>query len=299
MPSRPFRRLLVSIAIGSVTLAAGYPVAAAPSSPVIVVAAENFYGDIVGQIGGDHVAVTSIVSDPNIDPHEYETNARDAAAVANARLIIQNGLGYDAFMDRLEAASPNSQRKLIVVSELTGHKKGDNVHLWYDPATIPKVAQVVLEALVQIDSANAPSYRNWYRAFQASLPPLTQAIADLRAQHAGTAVGATEPVFGYMAQAIGLNVITPVKFQKAIEEGEDPPAAALAQMEDQVRKHQVRLLLYNIQTVSPITKRVQELAKRQGVPVVGVSETEPPGKTFQQWMLTQLEQVRAALAQGK
>ena len=117
---------------------AAHPASGAPSSPaIVVVAAENFYGDIVGQIAGDHVRVTSIISDPNVDPHEYETNPRDAAAVANARLVVQNGLGYDAFIDHLVAASPNPQRKLIVVSELTGHVKGDNVHLWYDPATIP------------------------------------------------------------------------------------------------------------------------------------------------------------------
>jgi zinc/manganese transport system substrate-binding protein len=293
----------VVAAIGAIGLGfLGVPIAA-PAAPaasrVVVVAAENFYGDIVGQIGGDHVAVTSIISDPNVDPHEYESNARDAAAVANARLIIQNGLGYDAFLDRLMKASPNPQRKLIVVAELTGHKKGDNLHLWYDPPTIPKLAQTILEALVQMDPGNAKSYQNWYRAFQASLPPLTQAIAALKGQYAGTPVAATEPVFGYMAQATGLNVITPMEFQKAIEEGEDPPAAAIAQMEDHLKKHQVKLLLYNTQTVSPITTRVQQLAKQAGVPVVGVSETLPPGKSFQGWMLSQLEQVRTALSQGK
>ena len=271
--------------------------AAAPSARIVVVAAENFYGAIVGQLGGDHVAVTSIISDPNVDPHEYESSAKDAAAVANARLVIQNGLGYDAFMDRLMKASPNPQRRLIVVADLTGHRKGDNVHLWYDPPTIPKVAQTVYEALVQIDPGDAASFRNRYRAFQASLPPLTQAIDGLRAQYTGTPVAATEPVFGYMARATELNVITPVAFQKAIEEGGDPPATALAQMEDQLKQHQAKVLLYNTQTVSPITTRVQQLAKKVGVPVVGVSETEPPGKSFQQWMLSQLERLRIALGQ--
>jgi zinc/manganese transport system substrate-binding protein len=273
--------------------------AAAPAGRVVVVAAENFYGDIVGQLGGDHVAVRSIISDPNVDPHEYESSARDAAAVADARLVIQNGLGYDAFVDRLLKASPNPQRRLIVVADLTGHHKGDNVHIWYDPPTMPKVAQTVYEALLQLDPGNATSFRNWYRAFQASLPPLTQAIDRLRAQYAGTAVAATEPVFGYMAQATGLNVITPVAFQKAIEEGDDPPAAAMAQMEDQLKQHQAKVLLYNTQTVSPITTRVRQLAKQAGVSVVGVSETEPPGKSFQTWMLSQLEQLRTALGQGR
>jgi len=300
MLSRQFVRGLAGPAMASALALTAYPASGAPSPPaIVVVAAENFYGDVVGQIAGDHVRVTSIISDPNVDPHEYETNARDAAAVANARLVIQNGLGYDAFIDHLVAASPNPRRKVIVVAQLTGHVKGDNVHLWYDPATIPEVAQAILDALVQIDPGSATSYRNWYKAFQASLVPLHQAIAGIKAQYAGTPVAFTEPVFGYMAAALGLKVLTPLAFQKAIEEGEDPPASALAQMEDQLRQHQVKALLYNTQTVSPITTRVQQLAKSVGVPVVGVSETEPPGKSYQQWMLAQLEQLRLALGQGR
>jgi zinc/manganese transport system substrate-binding protein len=300
MPSSRTRWVAMIALVGMTLLGAPRTVpAASVASRIIVVAAENFYGDIVGQIGGDHVAVTSIISDPNVDPHEYESSARDAAAVANARLIIQNGLGYDAFLDRLMKASPNPQRKLILVAELTGHKKGDNVHLWYDPPTIPKVAEAVLQTLLEIDPGNATSYRNWYRAFQVTLPALPQAIAALKAQYAGTPVAFTEPVFGYMAEAIGVRVITPIAFQKAIEEGEDPPAAAVAQMEDQLKQRQAKVLLYNTQTVSPITTRIQELAKKAGVPVVGVSETEPPGKSFQQWMLSQLDALRAALAAGK
>lgn len=286
--------------LGTGMLAAPQPARAVPAAArVVVVAAENFYGDIVGQIGGDHVAVTSIINDPNVDPHEYETRAKDAAAVADAGLVIQNGLGYDAFMDKLLAASPNPKRKLIVVSELTGHKKGDNVHIWYDPPTSPKLAQAILEALVRIDPGNATAYRNRYRAFESSLPAVTRAIAAMRGQYAGTPVAATEPVFGYMAQAIGLNVITPIAFQRAIEEGEDPPAAAIAQMEEHLKKRQVKMLIYNVQTVSPITTRVRQVAKQSGVPVVPVSETLPAGKSFQQWVLSELEQIRQALGSAK
>ena len=171
------------------------------------------------------------------------------------------------------------------------------MHLWYDPATIPRVAQVILDALVQIDPGNAPSYRNRYKAFQASLA--NEPIAGIKAQYRGAPVACTEPVFGYMAAALGLNVLTPLSFQKAVEEGEDPPASALAQMEDQLRQHQVKVLLYNTQTVSPITTRIQQMARSVGVPVVGVSETEPPGTSFQQWMLSQLEPLRLALGRGK
>jgi len=272
---------------------------AAPPSRIGVVAAENFYADIVAQIAGDHVALTSILSDPNVDPHVYESSVKDAVAVANARLVIQNGLGYDTFIDRLIAASPSRRRTLIVVARLTGHKPGDNVHLWYDPPTIPKVARAVVEFLTQADPGSAASYRDRYRLVQRSLEPLTQKIAALNARHAGTPVAATEPVFGYMAHAIGLNVLTPPAFQKPIEEGQDPPAAAVARMLDQLRTHQVKVVLYNTQTISPITVRVRQLAKEAGVPVVGVSETEPPGKSFQQWMLGQLDAVDAALTGGK
>jgi zinc/manganese transport system substrate-binding protein len=269
------------------------------ASRIVVVAAENFYGDIVGQIGGDHVAVTSIITDPNVDPHEYETSAKDAAAVANASLVIQNGLGYDAFMDKLLAASPNPKRKVLVVANVTGHKKGDNQHIWYDPPTLPKVAQAILDALVQVDPANATSYRNWHRAFQASLAPFNRAVAALKAQAAGTPIAVTEPIFAPMAASTGLKIITPLEFQKAIEEGEDPPAAALARMEDQLKKHKAKVLIYNGQTVSPITTRVLNLARQVGVPVVVVTETLPPGKSFQQWMVSQVEAVLAALGPGK
>lgn len=300
MPSSRARCVVMIAIVGVGVLGAPRAVPAAPvPSRIIVVAAENFYGDIVGQIGGDHASVTSIISDPSVDPHEYVTNAKDGAAVANARLVLLNGIGYDDFMNRLLAASPNPRRKVIVVAELTGHRKGDNLHLWYDPPTIPKVAEVVMETFVQIDPGDAAFFRNRYGAFRASLLPLTQAIASIKASYSGAPVACTEPVFGYMAAALGLNVLTPIEFQKAIEEGEDPPAWGLARMEDQLKAHQVRVLLYNTQAVSPIATRVRELAKRAGIPVVGVSETEPPGTSFQQWMLFQLDALRAALAGGK
>src|SRR5438309_156882 len=280
-----------------ILMALGAPVAsgaAAAPSRVAVVAAENFYGDLVGQIGGDHVAVTSIIVDPSVDPHEYEVSAKDGAAVANARLVIQNGLGYDSFMARLTKASPRRDRKLIVVGSLMGRKDGDNPHVWYDPATMPRLAQVVADTLVGLDPANAASYRSWLGAFTASMKRLNDEVARLRARYAGTPVGATEPVFGYMSDALGLRVLTPRAFQKAVEEGEEPPAAAVVQMEDQLRTHRVRVLLYNLQTVTPITTKVRQRAKHLGIPVVGVTETEPPGKTYQQWMLGQLAQLDAA-----
>jgi len=261
-----------------------------------VVAAENFYADVVGQIAGDHVTITSIISDPNVDPHEYETNARDAAAVAQASLVVMNGLGYDDFVTRLMKASPNPARKVIVVQALTGHRDGDNPHVWYDPSTMPTVAQAVTDALTQVDPTDARSFHGWLGLFQRSLRPLTDKIAALRARYSGAPVAVTEPVFGYMAAAVGLRVLTPEAFQRAVEDGDEPPASAIAQMDDQLRTHQVKVLLYNIQTVTPITTKVQQRARQLGIPVVGVSETEPLGKSYVQWMLAQLDALDASLA---
>ena len=274
--------------------------AAAPgATKPVIVAAENFYGDVVAQIAGNRATVISIVSDPNADPHEYESSAVDAAEIARASLVVMNGLGYDDFVTRMMKASPNPTRRLINVERLTGHKTGDNVHLWYDPATMPTVAQTVTDDLVLIDPANSLYYRDWLNRFLGSLGPLHQKIAEMRAKYARVPVAFTEPVFGYMAEAIGLRVLTPGAFMRAVEEGNDPPASAIAQNEDQLRTHQVKVLLYNLQTVTRITTNVQKLAKELGIPVVGVSETEPRNRTFQDWQLSQLESLDAALGGSK
>jgi zinc/manganese transport system substrate-binding protein len=188
---------------------------------------------------------------------------------------------------------------VIVVARLTGHREGDNPHLWYAPGTMPTVAQEIVEALIRADPENAASYRDRHRIFRESLRPLMRAVADLRDRHAGAPIAVTEPVFNYMAEAAGLDVRTPGAFQKAVEEGVDPPAGAMAQMEDQLKQRQVGALLYNTQTVSPVTARLRQLADRLGIPVIGVSETEPFGKSYQQWMVGQVEQLDAALGQRK
>ncbi len=297
--STHLKALGVTVAGGLALLFATSSAPTAPLPRIPVVAAENFYGDIVQQLVGDHVSVTSIMSDPNVDPHAYETNAKDAAAVADARLVIRNGLGYDSFVDHLLAASPNPHRMVIVVAALTGHKEGDNPHVWYAPSTMPQVAQAVVDALSQADPQNAVFYQARHRVFQESLRPLTRAVAQIHDRHMGAPIAATEPIFDYMARALGLRVMTPEAFQKAIEDGVDPPAAALAQMEDQLKKRQVRVLVYNTQTASSVTRRLRQLAEHLGIPVVGVSETEPPGKSYMQWMVGQLEQLDDALSKRK
>jgi zinc/manganese transport system substrate-binding protein len=294
-----FGRLAAMLVVGALCLAPVAPSAGAEPRGILVVAAENFYANVTAQIAGDHVRLTSILSDPNVDPHEYETNSTDAQSIANARLVIQNGLGYDDFIDHLAKASPNKNRTIIVVAQLTGHKQGDNPHLWYQPGTMPEVARAVSGYLAGIDPANARFYHERTGLFIQSLRPLNDKVASLRRRFRHAPVACTEPVFGYMAEAIGLDVQTPEEFQKAIEEGEDPPARAIATMEDQLRAHKVKVLIYNLQTVTPITTRIQQLAKQAGVPIIGVSETLPPGKSYQEWMVSQLSALDTALTTGK
>lgn len=273
------------------------PAGAAPAR-IPVVAAENFYGDVIGQIGRDRVLVTSIISDPNADPHEYASNTRDMTAIARARLVIINGIGYDGFMAKPLHATPNRAREIIDVGRLAGRKEGDNPHLWYDPTTMLNFARAVTEFFVRIDAANARSYRNRLVSFETSYKPFTDKVAALRTRFPGTPVGATEPIFGYMAGALGWKILTSREFQKAVEEGEDPPARAVAEMEDHFRRHAVKLLVYNVQTVSPVTERIRKDAGRLGIPVVGVSETLPPGLSYQRWMLKQLDELEQAAAKA-
>jgi zinc/manganese transport system substrate-binding protein len=260
-----------------------------------VTGAENFYADVLHQLGGPHLKVYSFLSDPNADPHQYESNAGNAKAVADSRLVIENGLGYDAFMDKLLRASPREGRVVINVQQLIGAADGSNPHLWYDPTVMPRVAQAAAGALSKVDPANAGRYQEGLEAFQAAFAPVSSQVAQLKQSRSGTPVAFTEPVFGYMAGAIGLVVKSPPEFMHAVEEGNDPPAAAVAQEQDLITKHQVNALFYNSQTVTKVTARVRDLAVANRVPLVGVSETEPPGKTYQQWQLSTLREVGDAL----
>lgn len=298
----PTRRALLGAAAGLGALAlagrtAGtrwFERAAAAPARIPVVAAENFYGDVVGRIAAGRVLLTSIISDPNVDPHEYASSTRDMAAIARARLVIVNGMGYDGFMTKLLRATPNPQREVMDVGKLVGRRQGDNVHLWYDPAVMLAFARAVTGFFVRIDAANARSYQNRRLLFEASYKPFTEKVAAMRARLPGTPVGATEPIFEYMAEALGWRILTSKEFQKAVEEGQDPPARAVADMEDQLRKHEIKLLVYNVQTVSPVTERIRKDAGRLGIPVVGLSETLPPGLSYPRWMLTQLDELEQA-----
>jgi zinc/manganese transport system substrate-binding protein len=268
-----------------------------PADPgaITVSAGENFYGDILHQLGGSKLKVYSFISDPNADPHQFEAAPANAKAVADSRLVIENGLGYDAFIDHLLKASPNSQRVVINVQQLIGAPDGVNVHVWYDPTVMPKVAQAAADALATVDPANAGLYRSNLATVLASLKTVTDRVAALRPKVQGMPIAFTEPVYGDMAAALGLDVKTPEAFMKAVEQGNDPPSSAVAAEQDLITKHEVKVLLYNSQTVTKVTQRVHDLATQNNVPVVGISETAPPGSSYLQWQLDELGQVATAL----
>jgi zinc/manganese transport system substrate-binding protein len=273
----------------------GLGVASAHAEPVNIVAAENFYGDVAQQVGGANVKVTSILTNPDQDPHLFEASASTARDIAGARIVIYNGADYDPWMSKLLAASRASGRTTIEVAKLVGKKTGDNPHLWYDPATMPAVAKALAAQLARLDPEHRGDYEARRDAFEASLKPLDDKIAALRQQYGGTTVTATEPVFGYMADAIKLKVRNQ-RFQLAIMNNTEPSASEIAAFQKDLRTRAVKVLLYNNQTSEKLTERMRAIAKDSGVPVVGVSETEPDGAKYQDWMLSQLTALETGLS---
>ena len=274
-----------------------FAIARAEADPIAVVAAENFYGDVAAQIGGNAVAVTSILSNPDDDPHLFEASPAVARSLAGAKLVIYSGADYDPWMEKLLKASKAANRRVIVVADLVHRKAGDNPHIWYDPKTMPVFARAFAAVLVAEDAAHKADYESRLAAFLDSLKPIDDHVARLKAKYTGTPVTATEPVFGYMADAIGL-VMRNKPFQLAIENDAEPTAPQVAAFENDLKKHAVKVLFYNSQATEELTKRLQTLADDSHVPVVGVTETEPPGVTFQAWMAGQLDALDKALADG-
>jgi zinc/manganese transport system substrate-binding protein len=265
-----------------------------PSGKLGVVAAENFWGDIAQQIGGNTVQVTSIISDPNTDPHEYESSARDGAAVAGASFVIQNGAGYDEFFNKLLAATPKSDREVLDVATVVGAGHDANPHLWYSPEYVLRAAQAIQEQLATEDPSHAAAYRSNLATFRQGEQQVVDVIDEIKSKYAGQAIAYTERVPGYLVGAAGLRLGTPASFSQAIEDGSDPSPADVAAFDAALKDHKVKALLYNAQVTSPTTQRLRDLARNSGVPIVGVTETMPPGaKNFQTW---QADQARALLA---
>lgn len=263
---------------------------------VNIVAAENFYGDIAKQIGGAHVQVMSILSKPEQDPHLFEASPATARALAKASIVVYNGVDYDPWMRALLNGSPSPKRMEIVVGDLLGRKAGVNPHLWYDPKTAPLVARAMTRTLNKVDPVHAADYDAHLRFFETSLDPITAKIASIRKLHAGVSVTATEPVFGYMAAALGLKMRNE-RLQLAVMNGTEPSAREVAAFESDLKTHNVSILFYNQQASSAAAKYLLDIATAAHVPVVGVTETEPAGATYQSWMLGQLDAVEKALRQ--
>lgn len=262
------------------------------------IGAENFYADVIKQIGGSRVAALGIINNPSTDPHSYESSTRDASAVASAALVVQNGLGYDAFMNKLEAASPNKGRMVIDVGAALGYKTGDNPHLWYNPSTMPRVAALIAAALARRDPADKALFQANLRRFDAALTAWTGRIAALRRRFKGAPVAVTEPVFDYAASAVGLNVLTPSSFQLAVMEGNDPSLQDVQTEQNLFTQNKVKVFIYNQQAVVPITAKLLALARAHHIPVVGVYESMPRGKNYQGWMLAEMEALDRALSHG-
>ncbi len=277
----------------------GGPSPASTAAPIAVLGTENFYADLLGEIGGARVTAASLLNDPNTDPHAFESSTQAAVLVADAQLVIVNGLGYDTFMDKILGASPNPARTVINVQQLLGLADGANAHIWYEPATMPRVADAAAAALARIDPANAVYFQGREAIFLDSLTAVAAKIAAMKTRFSGLPVAFTEPVAGYIAIAIGLRVLSPDGFQKSIEDGTDPAPADVAGESDLLTGKQVRALLYNSQVTTPITSQMHDLAVANGIPVVGFAETIPgTDARFIDWQIAQLNQLEQALASG-
>lgn len=285
----PFLACVALVALSSAAFA-GTPAFA-------VVAAENFYGDIAKQVGGEDVAVTSILSNPEQDPHLFETSPSVARAVASARMIISNGMEYDPWMDHLIEASRSARRVDINVASLVGRKAGENPHIWYQPETMLILARALCSSYQAIDAAHAAGYAQRLARFEASMVPVKARTVALRPRLAGLQVAATEPVFGYMIAALGM-VSRDQGFQLAVMNGTEVSASQVEGFENDLKTRRVRLLIFNRQARDEVADHMKAIAMQSGVPVVGASETEPVGVTYQTWIMNEMDAISKAASAG-
>jgi zinc/manganese transport system substrate-binding protein len=290
------------IGLGAMLVIAGCGSTSNPVRPgtLAVVAAENEYGNVAAQIGGKDVSVTSVESNPNTDPHTYEVSPSVAQEIGAAQVIIQNGIGYDAYMTRIESASPSTIRKVINVQHLLGLPDSTpNPHLWYDPTTMPKVANALAADYAALKPSDASYFSANAAKFIASLNPWLQALASFKSQYTGTPVATTEPVADYMLQAAGADNLTPFAFQLAVMNGVDPSPQDVSLQTSLLNQHKVNVLVYNQQVTDTLTQTFISAAQSAKIPVIGVYETMPtPGYTYQSWMLAEVNALRKAVADG-
>lgn len=293
---RPPRAALLAIAILAMSL--GRVQAAARSGPVEAVGIENEYADVIAQIGGAAVRVSAVETDPNTDPHSFEISPRIVARFASAELIVENGLGYDSWVDRIIAATPNPLRKVIVAQRVLGlPERTPNPHLWYDPKTMPAVAKAIADDLSALRPDQTASFRTNLAKFDASLKPWLDAIASFKTKYDHTPVAVTEPVANYLLLEAGCDIATPPGLQAAIMNGTDPSPQDVTMQDRLLTGRKVKAFIYNRQVTDTLTQSFLALAKKNGIPVIGVYETMPtPGFDYQSWMLAEMEALRRAVA---
>ena len=276
----------------------------ASSNGVIqVVAAENFWGSLVSQIGGTHVNVTSIVTDPNADPHEYESNAADAIKIANAQFVIVNGAGYDIWALQLIDASASSNQVVLNVQEFINQTISANPHFWYSPYYVNDTVAEMYKILCAIEPSATAYFAQQYTILKdgngpndVSLSTYNARIDEIKQDFAGVKVGSTESIFVYLANATGLDLVSPSAFMEAVSEGNDPPAQSIVQFDNLITNGTIAMLVYNEQTVTPLTSSIKALAAQYNIPIVGITETiQPPDVTFQTWMNSELLAIQNAL----
>ena len=300
---RPVAILLLAVTAAVIATAAaawsGRP-ASAPGAggKIVAVGAESQYADVIAQVGGKYVQASAIMSNPSTDPHSFEASIAVAREVGNAKLVVQNGVGYDAFMDTIESAAPGSGRTVINVQQLLRLPDSTaNPHLWYDPAAMPRVADSVAAALAAIQPSHKAYFEANAAAFKHSLGALTAAIASFKAAYPGTEVATTEPVADYLLAALGTDDLTPWAFQADVMNGVDPSPQSVAAQRALLSGHKVKVLLYNQQVTDTLTESFITLAERNHIPVIGVYETMPePGYDYQTWLQAEVRALRAAVA---
>ncbi len=300
----PRRALLAAPAVLLLLVLAGCagspPGSSSSSATITAVGAENQYANVIEQVGGKYVKVTAIESNPNTDPHTFEASPSVAQAVSAASLLVENGVGYDTYMEKIEGASPSSSRKVINVQKLLGLPESTpNPHLWYKPSTMPAVAKALVSDLSALQPAHAAYFQANAKAFEASLQPWFTALKEFSSRYPGTTVATTEPVGDYMLEAAGTKNLTPFSMQADIMNGTDPAPQDVTLQEALFSGHKVKVFVHNEQVTSSLTESFVSTAKHDGIPVVGVYETMPtPGYDYQSWMLAEVKALERAVGQG-
>jgi zinc/manganese transport system substrate-binding protein len=295
--------LLPAVLAGAVALLAGCGgtgAATASGGRISVVAAENFWGSIAGQLADNKAGIQSVITNPAQDPHSYEPTAADARTLATAQLVIANGIGYDPWVARLLAANPTSGRMVLTVGALLGLRAGDNPHRWYDPADVATVATAIAADLEKLDPKDTAYFKGQLAQFESTnLARYHALIKAIRTRYSGVAVGASESIFALQAPALGLHLITPYGFMKAISEGTEVTAQDTATAERQITRRQIRVWIYNSQNATPEIQRLNSLARSHGIPIATITETlSPPQDSFQQWQVAQLGRIEQALREA-